>query len=179
MANFLTSPQKLAHSLTVTILLISFHSSYGYYYLEEKSCGVLFSDANYGGLQYQMNDRDQSIYLKEDLRAAEDGWNVTGSLQIESGCTMQICNETYFDGSCQTVLSGNYSVTTTLNLTNIESVMCSCPKVKNNLKAYGRNPSIKFLLILSLCFISAGMQMFRHFHEKVHLCPSISKRRLS
>lgn len=141
MAKMVKFPDSTVSGVAILVLIFYLNLSSAHYYTEQTQCGVLYSEESFGGQQYAINDRDQSIYLEEDDHASENGWNATGSLKIENGCSMEMCNETYFDGSCVTLTAGTYPTTTDLNMTSIVSVSCTCAKVwpygPSNSKTYG------------------------------------------
>ncbi|CAL8138948.1 unnamed protein product [Orchesella dallaii] len=97
----------------------------------EIQCGTLHSQNNLGGQQFPFKDGDESANLFEDYRALLFGWNITSSFLVESGCSMEICNETYFDGVCPLFEEGSYPSLSVLpaNFTGgVGSVRCYCRK---------------------------------------------------
>jgi len=98
---------------------------------QRKPCGMLYSQDNFGGANYPMIDEDQSLNLAEAHRTTFGGWNTTASIRIAGGCRMQLCNETYFDGSCRTLTQGAYTTGQLATSVGFQanSVDCICSKV--------------------------------------------------
>lgn len=99
----------------------------GYSHDKERKCGILYSEENFGGEKYTLNDQDRSLNLAED--SDQNGWNTTGSVEIEKGCLIDICKEAYFGGDCNQMSAGIYPSSTYLNMTDFQSVDCTCAKV--------------------------------------------------
>ncbi len=146
MAKRVNFPDLIVHGGTILVLLFYSNVSSAHYYVEQTPCGVLYSQESFGGQQYAINDRDQSINLEEDDHASENGWNTTGSLKIENGCSMEMCNETYFDGSCVTLTAGTVPNVTELNMTSIVSVSCTCAKVCLNKQTFLQKEIYQFYI---------------------------------
>ncbi|CAL8138956.1 unnamed protein product [Orchesella dallaii] len=96
----------------------------------ERQCGILHSENDFQGEQFPLKDGDEAADLFEDHRASL-GWNITSSILVESGCSMEICNETYFDGVCLPLEQGSYSSSAQLppNFSGgVGSVRCNCQR---------------------------------------------------
>jgi len=114
----------------------------------EKSCGVLHSEDNFNGAEFLINAGDQFVKLASDDEATAY-WNTTGSISIAAGCKMEICNDTYFDGKCETLEQGSVTLSnlTTLRYFSgeVASASCMCNKVcwyKINKKIYSMDSFI-------------------------------------
>lgn len=92
-------------------------------------CSTLFSEDNLRGRQFVLNDLDQSVDLRRDIRVTDSGWNITRSVQIHPGCSLTTCSGTYFDGKCVDLREGIYNNTNSLKQRSIYSARCACPKV--------------------------------------------------
>ncbi|CAL8138944.1 unnamed protein product [Orchesella dallaii] len=130
MANPARKSETLPHLLRFVFMavLISLSECWESPY-REKHCGTLYSENYLGGKQFPFKDGDESANLFEDYRASLFGWNITGSFLVESGCSMEICNETYFSGVCHPFEEGSYPSLSVLpaNFTGgVSSVRCSC-----------------------------------------------------
>lgn len=131
MAKRVNEPDFKVKAIVVLVLLSYFEITNGFSGDKAKKCGILYSEENYAGEKYILNDQDRSLNLAEDPNhgSHQYGWNTTGSIEIESGCSIGICNEAYFGGYCNKLAAGSYPSPTFLNMTDFQSVECTCVKV--------------------------------------------------
>ncbi len=112
---------------SISLLATFLNVAYSQLSNNDKHCAILYSEPEAQGQRFLLSDWDQSINLMDDLRVSDDGWNVTNTIFVETGCKLQTCNKPYFDGTCRSFESGSHS---SANLKEeIVSVQCVCEKV--------------------------------------------------
>ncbi|CAL8067922.1 unnamed protein product [Orchesella dallaii] len=98
---------------------------------QSKKCGEIFAEDGFSGAKLELVDQDHSLNLADNYQVS-NGWNKTSSIRVESGCVMNICNDTHFDGECKTLTNGSYGtsqLSSSIGFT-IASVGCDCEKVR-------------------------------------------------
>ncbi|CAL8136948.1 unnamed protein product [Orchesella dallaii] len=117
-----------ARFLVILISLIPVSYSFQNPY-QSKKCGEIFYEDGFSGAKLELVDQDYSLDLAENYQVT-NGWNKTSSIRVESGCVMNLCNETYFDGECKTLTNGSYGtsqLSSSIGFT-IASASCACEK---------------------------------------------------
>ncbi|CAL8067902.1 unnamed protein product [Orchesella dallaii] len=94
-----------------------------------KKCAELFSQDGFAGLKLEMKDQDHSLNFADNHQVS-NGWNTTGSIKIESGCSMSLCNDTYFEGECKPLTAGSHGTSQLSKALGfaIVSAQCTCEK---------------------------------------------------
>ncbi|CAL8136954.1 unnamed protein product [Orchesella dallaii] len=96
---------------------------------QSKKCGEIFSEDGFSGAKLELADQEYSPNLADNYQLI-NGWSKTSSLRGKSGCVMNLCNDTYFDGECKTLTDGSYGtsqLSSSIGFT-IASVGCACKK---------------------------------------------------
>ncbi|CAL8067910.1 unnamed protein product [Orchesella dallaii] len=96
---------------------------------QSKKCGEIFSEDGFSGAKLELVDQDHFLNLPDNYQVT-NGWNITSSIRVESGCVMNLCNDTYFDGECQTLTKGSYGkseLSSSIGF-NIASAGCACER---------------------------------------------------
>lgn len=100
-------------------------------------CAILFSERNFEGIPILVNHQGQVSDLQEDSRISgltANKWE-TKSVQVFSGCNLRACNDSYFDGACDTFKEGSYpglseqNISDTRLISDILSIQCTCKQV--------------------------------------------------
>ncbi|CAL8067906.1 unnamed protein product [Orchesella dallaii] len=112
---------KLFSLITITH---SFQNPY-----QIRKCAELYSQDGFGGLKLEMKDQDHSLNLADNHQVS-NGWNTTGSIKIESGCSMSLCNDTYFEGECKPLTAGSHGSSQLSKALGfaIVSAQCTCER---------------------------------------------------
>ncbi|CAL8138946.1 unnamed protein product [Orchesella dallaii] len=133
MVKFTTKIETPRFPLTVVLLAMLFSVSECWETeISEKKCATLRSQNDLRGEYFieAFKDGEESANLFQHLRLML-GWNITSSILVESGCSMEICNDTYFDGVCLPLEEGSYPSASLLLsnfTTGVGSVSCNCMK---------------------------------------------------
>lgn len=94
-------------------------------------CATLYEGEDYSGSSFRLSDGASHSDFSQKCALTDTAWDSTFSLSVEDGCSLTLCSEESFRGTCLNFTKGTQSPYLPLGLISVRSGSCSCAVVRS------------------------------------------------